>query len=45
VGSYDGEEVVLLQESARGRVRKEVGASSDTVVDKIVAGLFLAKLL
>lgn len=45
VCANDGEQIVLLEESACGRVREEIRAATDVVVDEEVVGLFLAKLL
>ena len=43
VGSDDGEEIVLLEEVAGGRIREEVGATSDVVVNIELASLLLSK--
>ena len=43
MSANDGQQVVLLQEGACGRVRKEVGTPSDMVVDEELGSLFLAK--
>jgi hypothetical protein len=43
VCSNNGEKVVLFQERASGRIRKEVGAAANAVVDEEIASLFLAK--
>lgn len=44
VGADNGEKIILLQEGAGGRVREEVRATSDMVVQEVVAGLFLTKV-
>jgi hypothetical protein len=44
VSTNDGKEVVLLEESACRRVREEVRASTDVVVDEEIIGLLLTKL-
>jgi hypothetical protein len=44
VRTDDGEQIVLLEESASGRIREEVRASSDVVVNKEVVGFLLPKL-
>lgn len=44
VGADNGEKIILLQEGAGGRVREEVRATSNMVVQEVVAGLFLAKV-
>ena len=44
MGAYDGEEVVVLQEFARGRVAIEVGAASHTVMREVFRCLFVAEV-
>ena len=42
--AYDGEKIVFLQKGAGGRIREEVGATPNVVMDKVFAGLLLTKL-
>jgi hypothetical protein len=44
VSTNDREKVVLFQKGTSGRVREKVRASSNVVVQEIVAGLLLAKI-
>ena len=39
VCSNDGEEIVLFQECASGRIGKEVGAAANAVVDEVFASI------
>ena len=43
VGPNNGQEVVLFKKSARGRIREEVGATSNVIVDEVLPSLFLAE--
>lgn len=45
VSSDNREQVVLFEESASGGVGEKVRAASDMVVQEVIAGLFLAKVL
>lgn len=45
MGSDDGEEVVFLEEVTRRRIREEVRATSDMVVEEIIIRLLLTKVL
>lgn len=45
MGTNDGQQIVLLQESACCRVRKEVRTASDVVVHKVLLRLLLSKVL
>lgn len=45
VSSNDGEQVVLLEECAGGRVREKERATADVVMQEEITRLFLAKVL
>jgi hypothetical protein len=41
--SDDRQEIVLLQEIACSRIREEVGATSDMIVNEVLGSLLLAE--
>lgn len=45
VGADDGEKIVLFEESACSRIREEVRAAADVVVDEKIISFLLSKLL
>ena len=45
MSSNDGKKVVLFEKCAGGRVREEVGATADVVVNVELRGLFLPEFL
>ena len=44
VGADDGEKIVLFQKCTGGRIREEVGAATDVVMNEELRSLLLAKL-